>query len=476
MPNGSVVTNSLSSSPVKISPASSKISSSSLSTLANALSFPRDDPMFNFLKANMRSVLFCPSLDDPTQALQPSPYPSYDDGQPVPIDELEAYDENHAWDKPFCFCSLRDPHVRSRTKLIVPKETSRVAINRGNPCLVCSLGSCPYFVNLKELRDRVAAHVGVTLPLKSFPLQIYTQDGNRKRLPNLKSDTSEPTPSPLGSQLAVVAKRHRFMTPVRNATPGPSSHCTLPAPPGILSDRDRESTYKDDMDDFFALQGNTVYSPILPFMGRYGLHRDGFIEDMSRLHERLPAHLSDKLRSEVPLLPYEQVVDLFHRMLRHGIFFEDFVQIISHCRECSRIMSANALENHICTPHSPRAPPESPHVVKQEPMAASERLPSPAVISISSTSPSPSLPTFTSLLKRSSSDVLLDAVDIKKSTKRRRINIPRPLPVGVEDLPRQGRARLPAPGKTAVLTTAMKAKGKGRAIDVIDLTASDDEQ
>ncbi|KAI0310437.1 hypothetical protein OF83DRAFT_1155095 [Amylostereum chailletii] len=440
MPNRSVVTNSLSSSPVKISPASSKISSSSSSTLANALSFPRDDPMFNFLKANMRSVLFCPSLDDPTQALQPSPYPSYDDGQPIPIDELEAYDENHAWDKPFCFCSLRDPHLHSRTKLIIPKETSRVAINRSNPCLVCSLGSCPYFVNLKELRDRIAAHVGVTLPLKSFPLQIYTQDGNHKRLTKLKSDTSEPTPS--------------------HATPGPSSHCTPPVPPGILS----------------ALQGNTVYSPILPFMGRYGLHRDGFIEDMSRLHEHLSAHLSDKLRSEVPLLPYEQVVDLFHRMLHHGIFFEDFVQIISHCQECSRIMSANALENHICTPRSPWAEAESPRVVKQEPMAASKRLPSPTIISISSTSPSPSPPTFTSLLKCSSSDVLLDAADIKRGAKRRRINIPPPLPVGVEDLPRQGRACLPAPGKTAVLTTAMNAKGKGRAIDVIDLTASDDEQ
>ncbi|KAI0310008.1 hypothetical protein OF83DRAFT_1156680 [Amylostereum chailletii] len=469
MPNRSVVTNSLSSSPVKISPASSKISSSSSSTLANALSFPRDDPMFNFLKANMRSVLFCPSLDDPTQALQPSPYPCYDDGQPVPIDELEAYDDNHAWDKPFCFCSLRDPHLRSRTKLIVPKETSRVAINRGNPCLVCSLGSCPYFGSLYlELRERVAAHVSVTLPLKSFPLQIYTQDGNRKRLTNLRSDTSEPT----SSQPAAVVNRHHFMTPVRNATPGPSSHCTLPVPPGVLSRADSESTYKDNIDDFFALQGNTVYSPILPFMGRFGLHRDGFIEDMSRLHEPLPTHLSDKLRSEVPLLPYEQVVDLFHRMLRRGIFFEDFVQIISHCRECSRIMSANALEKHICTPRPPRAEPESPHIVKQEPAAASERLPSPAVISISSTSPSPAPPTFTSLLKRSSSDVLLDAADIKRSTKRRKINIPRPLPVGVEDL---GRARLPAPGKTTV-SMAMKAKGKGRAIDVIDLTASDDEQ
>ncbi|KAI0308831.1 hypothetical protein OF83DRAFT_155191 [Amylostereum chailletii] len=122
------------------------------------------------------------------------PLPCYDDGTPVPDDEYIEYYKTHTVTMPFCFCGI--------DKLDTPRKAANLFIakgglekNVGRPCFGCATVSCPYFVNVSELKQRCDDR-GVILACTSYPLREYVDD----------------------SACRSLAVEHR------NATPGPSGH------------------------------------------------------------------------------------------------------------------------------------------------------------------------------------------------------------------------------------------------------------
>ncbi|KAI0311202.1 hypothetical protein OF83DRAFT_1151870 [Amylostereum chailletii] len=218
---------------------------------------------------------------------------------------------------PFCFCGI--------DKLDAPRKASNLFIakgglekNVGRPCFGCATVSCPYFVNVSELKQRCDDR-GVILACTSYPLREYVDD----------------------SACLSLAVEHR------NATPGPSGS------DDVLVKEDPDAATEHQIgafDDPFGMSQADLS------MDKICIPLPGSIEDLTDWYEVLPPHLAAKYRHQIVALSDLETVDVFHTMLRKGIRFADFVRAIGRCSACKMIMAANELPRHLCLPLIPPTP------------------------------------------------------------------------------------------------------------------------
>ncbi|KAI0046732.1 hypothetical protein FA95DRAFT_1606700, partial [Auriscalpium vulgare] len=147
----------------------------------SAANFNRFDPEFTEFKDAFAKGDTLLTFDYKSRSLVLFHYPCYEDGQPVPPEELLQYWESHDMPTPVCFCVLKTGEEK-RSILFLPRYPTGEHLNQ--PCLTCADGLCGLFRNLKRLYDDHK-----NLPCKQYPLLAVV----RRRITPPRYDHSGPT-------------------------------------------------------------------------------------------------------------------------------------------------------------------------------------------------------------------------------------------------------------------------------------------
>ncbi|KAI0040766.1 hypothetical protein FA95DRAFT_1611537 [Auriscalpium vulgare] len=322
----------------------------------------RFDPVFTPYKDELSKATTLLTLDCESGTLVEFCYPCYDDGQPVPLDELLSYWETHDMSTPVCFCFVKTGEAKETVLFLARWPNGE---HYGSICLSCEDGACGYFATVTRVRNS-----NPDLALKNYPLLAQTR---RRRIPARIFHTPPTTPkrqrtvgygttglilggptmAPRSSSIVSATPSTRSVT----ASPGkprtPKTASTLkseaseaPKPPFLGED----AVFTQAMPKPFPIQFESAFHPFEEGFGQYptGDHKSNpaFTNSLLRIDGAGTTTTCSPMPDDVALDTLLRTADRFST----GITTVDLARALSQCIRCRRIFLSARIPAHMCLP------------------------------------------------------------------------------------------------------------------------------